>query len=104
MNSKVLVHRPLSPRTRCVRACLQVTYAFAFLLGLIGSNSAFAAAPSANTVIGNQAAATYLDTSGVQRSVTSNWVQTTVSQVGAFHLSNDNTKVGVAGAHFPDPG
>ena len=79
---------------------VRVSLALMLHLGLTFalSTAAFATAPAAHTVIGNQAAATYVDAAGVQRSVTSNWVQTTVTQVGAFHLSNDNAKVGVAGS------
>ena len=53
--------------------------------------------PLAHSVIGNQAAATYHDASGTVRSVNSNMVQTTVAQVGAFSISGDNDKSGVAG-------
>ena len=75
-------------------------------LGLLfaGSN-ALAAPPPANTVIGNQASATYKDPNGADQSATSNLVQTTVQPVGAFTLdgkSQDttdvvNTKNGAAG-------
>ncbi len=48
------------------------------------SASAFAAAPAANSLIGNTATATYTDASAVTRSATSNTVQTIVQQVGSF--------------------
>jgi uncharacterized repeat protein (TIGR01451 family) len=73
---------------------------------LFGSSGALAAAPPANTVIGNQASASYLDPNGASQLATSNLVQTTVQQVGSFTLdgfSTDtttvvNTKTGAAGA------
>lgn len=49
---------------------------------LFGSSGAFAAAPPANTIIGNQASASYLDPAGASQLATSNLVQTTVQQVG----------------------
>ncbi len=72
---------------------------------LFGSSGAFAAAPPANTVIGNQASATYLDPNGASQLATSNLVQTTVQQVGSFNLDTYtgettnvvNTKTGAAG-------
>ena len=72
---------------------------------LFGSSGAFAAAPPANTIIGNQASATYLDPNGASQLATSNLVQTTVQQVGSFNLDTYttvttnvvNTKTGAAG-------
>lgn len=61
--------------------------AAALTLGfLFGSPAVFAAAPPANTVIGNQASASYSDSSGNTQLATSNLVQTTVQQVGSFTL------------------
>src|SRR3954452_807847 len=57
---------------------------FALITGL-----AFAAAPPANTSIGNQASATYTDASNTQRTVTSNTVITIVQQVASFTLTTD---------------
>lgn len=75
---------------------------------LIGSPAAHAAAAPANTVIGNQATATYLDPNGNSQTATSNIVQTTVQQVGSFTLDSTapnaapgpivNTKTAAAGA------
>jgi len=73
---------------------------------LFGSSSALAAPPPANTVIGNQASATYSDSSGATQLATSNLVQTTVQQVGSFTLDTFNqvtttvvnTKLGAAGS------
>jgi uncharacterized repeat protein (TIGR01451 family) len=72
---------------------------------LFGSSGALAAAPPANTIIGNQASATYLDPNGASQLATSNLVQTTVQQVGSFNLDTYttvttnvvNTKIGAAG-------
>ncbi|RQO59204.1 hypothetical protein DBV14_07750 [Variovorax sp. KBW07] len=81
--------------------------AAALTLGfLFGSPAAFAAAPPANTVIGNQASATYSDSAGTTQLATSNLVQTTVQQVGSFTLDSVssvtttvvNTKLGAAGS------
>lgn len=73
---------------------------------LFGGTQAWAAAPPANTVIGNQATANYLDPNGLTQSATSNIVQTTVQQVGSFNLDGftsetttvQNTKTGAAGS------
>jgi uncharacterized repeat protein (TIGR01451 family) len=73
---------------------------------LFGSSSVFAAAPPANTVIGNQASASYSDAGGNTQLATSNLVQTTVQQVGSFTLDAFgtvtttvvNTKIGAAGS------
>ncbi|MDH6169250.1 putative repeat protein (TIGR01451 family) [Variovorax boronicumulans] len=81
--------------------------AAALTLGfLFGSSAALAAAPPANTVIGNQASATYSDAAGTTQLATSNLVQTTVQQVGSFTLDSVssvtttivNTKIGAAGS------
>lgn len=53
--------------------------------------SAMAAAP-AGSVIGNQAAATYSDSSAVVRTVTSNLVVTTVQQVASLSLAANGAK------------
>jgi uncharacterized repeat protein (TIGR01451 family) len=81
--------------------------AAALTLGfLFGSSAALAVAPPANTVIGNQASASYTDPSGNTQLATSNLVQTTVQQVGSFTLDTFgtvtttvvNTKIGAAGS------
>jgi len=53
--------------------------------------AAWAAAPPAGTVIGNQASASYVDPNGTPQLATSNIVQTTVQQVGSFTLNGGNT-------------
>src|SRR6185437_7060337 len=50
-----------------------------------------AAPPPAGTAIGNQASATYTDTSGISRSVTSNVVQTIVQQVASLTLTGNGS-------------
>lgn len=75
---------------------------------LMGSSSAFAAAPAANAAISNQASASYLDTNGNPQLAASNVVVTAVQQVGSFTLGAQattsgplygaNTKAGAAGA------
>lgn len=65
--------------------------AIALTFGLLfGSSNASAAPPPANTVIGNQASASYTDPSGVLQLATSNLVQTTIQQVGSFTLDGFN--------------
>lgn len=76
----------------------------AFSLMVIFSASAVQAAPPpANSVIGNQAVATYNDASGAQQTTLSNLVQTTVLPVGAFTLTPNATKDIIAGqtAYLP---
>jgi uncharacterized repeat protein (TIGR01451 family) len=48
-----------------------------------------AAAPPANTSIGNQASATYTDAGNTQRTATSNTVVTIVQQISSFTLTTD---------------
>lgn len=91
--------RALKPRAFWVGA-VALTASFLF-----GSHDALAAPPPANTIIGNQASATYLDPNGASQLATSNLVQTTVQQVGSFNLDTYttvttnvvNTKTGAAG-------
>ncbi|SFO52329.1 conserved repeat domain-containing protein [Variovorax sp. PDC80] len=80
--------------------------AAALTLSFLFGSDALAAAPPANTIIGNQASATYLDPNGASQLATSNLVQTTVQQVGSFNLDGRTTvttdvinkKIGAAGA------
>jgi hypothetical protein len=73
--------------------------AVAILLGVLGAFAtslpglAHAAPAPANAVIGNQAAASYVDSTGKTRTATSNLVQTTVQQVYAHELSAENVKI-----------
>lgn len=66
------------------------------LLGVFSTSLpglAHAAPPPANAVIGNQAAASYVDSTGKTRTATSNLVQTTVQQVYSHALSAENVKI-----------
>ncbi len=68
---------------------------FAFLLAMCTvffSLTVHAAPAPANSVIGNQASATYVDNTGTVRPVTSNTVQTTVLQVKSFTLTQTGAK------------
>lgn len=67
------------------------------------SASAFAAAPAANSLIGNTATASYTDASAVNRTATSNTVQTVVQQVGSFTLTADNTRIVAPGGQVVYP-
>lgn len=71
-----------------------VAAAVAVALGGLAAvpGQAFAAAPAANSIIGNTATASYTDASLVARTATSNTVQTVVQQVGSFTLTTDNNK------------
>lgn len=65
---------------------------------------AYAAAPAANTVIGNQASASYTDNSGNSFTATSNLVTSTVQQVYSFTLDADGqTKQAVQGQYVSFP-
>ena len=70
-----------------------VAAAVAVALGGLAAvpGQAFAAAPAANSTIGNTASATYTDASLVNRTATSNTVNTIVQQVSSFTLVADRT-------------
>ena len=72
-----------------------VAAAVAVALGGLAAvpGQAFAAAPAANSTIGNTASASYTDASAVNRTATSNTVQTIVQQVGSFTLTANNNKI-----------
>lgn len=65
--------------------------------------AAYAAAPAANTVIGNQASASYTDAAGNAFTATSNLVTSTVQQVYSFTLDADQTKQAVQGQFVSFP-
>ncbi|CAM3426828.1 hypothetical protein [Polaromonas hydrogenivorans] len=100
----MIIHKP-THRTGAKPAATWAGAAALSLGFLFGSPAAFAVAPLANTVIGNQASASYTDPNGIVQLASSNLVQTTVQQVGSFNLdartSNTtdviNTKTGAAG-------
>jgi len=58
---------------------------------------------SANTVINNQATATYVDAASAARTVSSNTVKTIVQQVAALTLTSDQSKPGSASAIISFP-
>lgn len=62
-----------------------------------GVGAAYAAPAPAGSVIGNQASATYTDALGTVRTTTSNLVQTTVSQVKVFALTNNGARTAAPG-------
>ena len=66
-------------------------------IALVAGGAAFvpaahAAAPTAGTSISNVASASYTDSTGNSKTVTSNFVTTTVLQVASFTLVSDQTK------------
>jgi trimeric autotransporter adhesin len=65
--------------------------------------SAHSAAPPAGSSIGNQASATYTDSSGVTRTATSNVAVTIVQQVASFTITSDNTRVVSPGGQVAFP-
>ncbi len=75
---------------------------FGVLLG-VSSQDVFAQVPPANTQIGNQASATYVDNGGNNQSITSNTVQTIVQQVAGVDISDGITLTGSPGGqvYFP---
>ena len=65
--------------------------------------TAWTASPPAGSSIGNQASATYTDSSGVERTATSNVAITIVQQVASFTLTADNTKTVSPGGQVAFP-
>lgn len=72
-----------------------ISYLMVFLVLTCGT--VLAKAPSAGTVIKNQASATYKDSAGILQTATSNLVETVIQQVGAFELERTQSRYGVAG-------
>ena len=87
-----------NPRRYSKIRVLNLSLAVAFLIGLMGSASHAQNTPLAGNTIGNRASATYSDGSGIQRSVTSNEVVTTVQQIAAVSLVADRNKVAAPGS------
>ncbi len=77
--------------------------ALAFAFAAIFTSGAKAAPPPANSVIGNQATATYQDSGGTSRTATSNLVQTTVAQVYSHTLTASQSRIVAPGGtvYFP---
>ncbi len=93
----VALHPPrLKSTWRHVLMMLQLIFALAMAIGL-NTSPLYAAPAPANAVIGNQASATYVDSTGTVRPVTSNTVQTTVLQVKSFILTQTGAKTVPAG-------
>jgi trimeric autotransporter adhesin len=84
-----LIFRINCARLQAVRyACsLALILVFVIFSGMSG-----AAPAPANSVIGNQASATYVDSTGATRPVTSNTVQTTVLQVKSFVVTQTGAR------------
>ncbi len=66
-------------------------------LAIAGTFIVDAQAPSAGTAIGNQSTATFRDSSGTGRNVTSNLVETIVQQVASLTLTVDGSKMATPG-------
>ena len=94
MRTQETTRQTARPSTSKIWRFNGVAAAVAVALGGLAAvpGQAFAAAPAANSVIGNTATATYTDASLINRSATSNTVQTTVQQVGSFTLTANNNK------------
>jgi uncharacterized repeat protein (TIGR01451 family) len=71
----------------------QLATSIALVAGGAFVPAAFAAAPTAGTNISNIASASYTDSTGNSKTVTSNVVTTTVLQVASFTLVSDQTKM-----------
>lgn len=74
-----------------------IRFGLMFSAASLAGLGAYAAAPPAGSVIGNQAAATYLNAAGDTISVTSNKVETIVQQVAGLTLVTDNSETGAPG-------
>ena len=70
---------------------------------LLCAGPAHAVAPLAGTSIGNQSSATYVDSSAITRSVSSNTVATIVQQVAALTLTQNLSKTASAGTQVSYP-
>jgi trimeric autotransporter adhesin len=85
-------HQSPADRLRSVAARIAATF-----ICLAAINVASAVPPPAGTSITNQASATYTDSLGVSHTVTSNAVQTTVTQVGSLTLTANGAQNATAG-------
>ena len=86
---------------RRISACCSTRFGTVLLpflvMTLLLQGTAAVAAPAAGTVIGNQATATYVDSTSTTRTTSSNLVQTTVSQVKSFTLTANGSKTAAPG-------
>ena len=90
-------HPPRFPRWQPALAWLAGDFLLLLAL-LLAPAAAHAAPPPAGTSISNQASATYSDGSGVARTVTSNLVQTTVTQVYSLDLAAPGAQTATPGS------
>ncbi|MBC7622755.1 MAG: hypothetical protein H7232_05165 [Aeromicrobium sp.] len=86
MNTKPQLHL-----NTWLKTTLTASFLFVFMLLVVAQRVNAAAAP-ANSTIGNQATATYVDSGSVSRTASSNSVQTTVAQVYASTLNQSGSK------------
>ena len=80
-----------------------IAFAAIAVFFLLIASSVHAASPLAGTSIGNQASATYVDSSAVTRTVTSNVVSTVVQQVAALTITQSLSKTAAAGTQVSYP-
>ena len=80
-----------------------IAFAAIAVFFLLFAGSGHAASPLAGTSIGNQSSATYVDSSAITRSVSSNTVATIVQQVAALTLTQDLAKTASAGTQVSYP-
>lgn len=80
-----------------------IAFAAIAVFFLLSAGPVHAVAPLAGTSIGNQSSATYVDSSAITRSVSSNTVATIVQQVAALTLTQDLSKTASAGTQVSYP-
>ncbi|MDO9178871.1 MAG: hypothetical protein Q7U16_11260 [Agitococcus sp.] len=105
MRTQETTRQTARPSTSKIWRFNGVAAAVAVALGGLAAvpGQAFAAAPAANSTIGNTATASYTDASSVPRTATSNTVQTIVQQVRAFDLVADETRYVAPGGQVTFP-
>ena len=93
------------PRAGLSKRILIAAAMLAMLISVVFFNAgrAFAAMAPANSVIGNQASATYVDNTATTRTSTSNTVQTTVAAVKSFTLTMNGARNAPANAQVCYP-
>lgn len=80
-----------------------IAFAAIAVFFLLSAGPVHAVAPLAGTSIGNQSSATYVDSSNITRSVSSNTVATIVQQVAALTLTQSLAKTANAGTQVSYP-
>ena len=86
------VYSTLSKAAMARAFAIALLVAFAGAVAVLQPGTASAAMAPANSVIGNQASATYVDNTATTRSSTSNTVQTTVAAVKSFTLTANGAR------------